>query len=627
MSAKPVKYKPNVQFTESKVRTRRQTVLLKSLAKDQLEPLSTKQKILKPFLNNSNITQKNQRSGIVGRISNKLKNEKEEKETCVNNANILNEFIDKKNIDNLKVEDLKVQSLKRKRGRPKMHDDNVSIIKLNPKKNKKNNIVFSQKHKRTQRMASLNAMAKVNAVFDRAESVTNKSEGTIIEIIDKKNLSEELTSDQIPNFQIDILDSKKESNHNNVSEQITSDIIDVNNEYHGDNSPSAEKTEKTPIFPIWKKCGTFDKAIQTDCHHKYVQTEFPKLNKDEKCMQASCLCRTEQPKVFNNYSPSYKADSQFPLYMKSTVLAHNEHHSIVLPITKKHIFYDVGKSVEKNDYSNHNVSSLVNECRKNSFLKHSELCSKLIYLKENNYLKNDKPDNTVGEKKMEPALKSLIDKNHVCPKNKVNDIAQNISKMKKKPKPNRSVKACNGWRFDGDCIEEIVKVHGEDITRKFYTGLYRKDETISVHDAVLLQSGARRYNLDYIARISAIWEDTSGSYKDDMMISVFWYYKPEQITGKCAEISVGEMEVFASRHQDDNSVACIVDKCYVITFPQFNRYRAQHKLWKAKCKEKLSVVPENKKISRLIPSPDIDPSIVFFCRYAYDYRLGRILKN
>ena len=26
-----------------------------------------------------------------------------------------------------------------------------------------------------------------------------------------------------------------------------------------------------------------------------------------------------------------------------------------------------------------------------------------------------------------------------------------------------------------------------------------------------------------------------------MMISVFWYYKPEQISGKCAEISIGEV--------------------------------------------------------------------------------------
>lgn len=32
------------------------------------------------------------------------------------------------------------------------------------------------------------------------------------------------------------------------------------------------------------------------------------------------------------------------------------------------------------------------------------------------------------------------------------------------------------------------------------------------------------------------------------------------------------MEVMASRHKDDNSVACIVDKCYVLSYPEYCRY-------------------------------------------------------
>lgn len=33
-------------------------------------------------------------------------------------------------------------------------------------------------------------------------------------------------------------------------------------------------------------------------------------------------------------------------------------------------------------------------------------------------------------------------------------------------------------------------------------------------------------------------------------------------------------EVFASRHQDQNSVACIEEKCYVLTFAEYCRWVA-----------------------------------------------------
>ena len=34
---------------------------------------------------------------------------------------------------------------------------------------------------------------------------------------------------------------------------------------------------------------------------------------------------------------------------------------------------------------------------------------------------------------------------------------------------------------------------------------------------------------------------------------------------------VFQMEVMASRHKDDNSIACIVDKCYVLSYPDYCR--------------------------------------------------------
>lgn len=53
-------------------------------------------------------------------------------------------------------------------------------------------------------------------------------------------------------------------------------------------------------------------------------------------------------------------------------------------------------------------------------------------------------------------------------------------------------------------------------------------------------------------------------------MSLLWYYRPEHTEqgrqpNDCAD------EVFASKHQDHNSVACIEDKCYVLTFNEYCR--------------------------------------------------------
>lgn len=34
---------------------------------------------------------------------------------------------------------------------------------------------------------------------------------------------------------------------------------------------------------------------------------------------------------------------------------------------------------------------------------------------------------------------------------------------------------------------------------------------------------------------------------------------------------LAQNEIFASRHQDENSVACIEEKCYVLTFAEYCR--------------------------------------------------------
>ena len=60
-----------------------------------------------------------------------------------------------------------------------------------------------------------------------------------------------------------------------------------------------------------------------------------------------------------------------------------------------------------------------------------------------------------------------------------------------------------------------------------------------------------------------------------MMMSLLWFYRPEHTdigrqAGDCEE------EVFASKHRDHTSVACIEDKCFVMTFNEYCRCISQH---------------------------------------------------
>uniref|UniRef100_A0A4W5NYM1 BAH domain-containing protein n=1 Tax=Hucho hucho TaxID=62062 RepID=A0A4W5NYM1_9TELE len=116
-----------------------------------------------------------------------------------------------------------------------------------------------------------------------------------------------------------------------------------------------------------------------------------------------------------------------------------------------------------------------------------------------------------------------------------------------------------------------------------------------------------------------------------MMMSLFWYYRPEHTQGGRNPSTQCENEIFASRHQDQNSVACIEDKCYVLTLAQYCRFCAF-----VKCRGE--GLPES--ATRMVPPcveygtpahhcvpTDINPNLVFVCRHVYDFRYGRILKN
>ncbi|KAJ7391990.1 Bromo adjacent y [Desmophyllum pertusum] len=155
----------------------------------------------------------------------------------------------------------------------------------------------------------------------------------------------------------------------------------------------------------------------------------------------------------------------------------------------------------------------------------------------------------------------------------------------------RQPKRTNGWMFTGEPLDKPYCYDETIVIRRYYSGIQRGDEIINVRDSVLLKSGTRKKDPSFVARVSGLWEEDEGPNAGEMMMSVFWYYRPEQTeVGRIPNFH-GEMEVMASRHKDDNSVACIVDKCYVLSYPEYCRFRALNRLFREFREAPLSPVP------------------------------------
>ncbi|CAL8088887.1 unnamed protein product [Orchesella dallaii] len=210
----------------------------------------------------------------------------------------------------------------------------------------------------------------------------------------------------------------------------------------------------------------------------------------------------------------------------------------------------------------------------------------------------------------------------------------------------RQPKWSNGWRFEGEPYDGKIYVKNDDtpLTRKCYPSM-RHDggDIIRTRDCVLLKSGPRKNDLPFIAKIAALWENPGDG---EMMFSLLWYYRPEHTElGRTKDDMMDE--IFASKHRDTNSVATIEDRCYVLTFNEYCRYR-----------KRLTQLEQGIPDSTLVPFADtamvntnaaakiaeavwngicdpsmtiaqgkVSPEVVFFCRKVYDFRQKRILKN
>lgn len=152
-------------------------------------------------------------------------------------------------------------------------------------------------------------------------------------------------------------------------------------------------------------------------------------------------------------------------------------------------------------------------------------------------------------------------------------------------------------------------------------------DSVARGDCVLLRASQARAQ-PYVARVASLWENPDDG---EMMVSLVWYYRPEH-TEHGRQPTDAPDEVFASRHRDANSVACIEDKCYVLTFNEYCRYRKRLKAAEEGVPIGPSIVPPMP-ASEVSPAvapndsrlpPSVSPELVLFCRKIYDFRSKKI---
>uniref|UniRef100_A0A336MEK0 CSON014300 protein n=1 Tax=Culicoides sonorensis TaxID=179676 RepID=A0A336MEK0_CULSO len=170
---------------------------------------------------------------------------------------------------------------------------------------------------------------------------------------------------------------------------------------------------------------------------------------------------------------------------------------------------------------------------------------------------------------------------------------------------------CNGWSWHGKPFQAKVFLNSDDppVLRTCYPAMvHQTGDIIRPKDCVLLRAGNKRTELPYVAKIAYLWENPEDG---EMMTSLLWYYRPEH-TEQGRQPADSPEEVFASRHKDHNSVACIEDKCYVLTYNEYCRYRRQLRAIEDGVYETNSIVPKLNRENTRNPPPNTLPDLTVF---------------
>ncbi|CRK97237.1 CLUMA_CG010633, isoform A [Clunio marinus] len=195
------------------------------------------------------------------------------------------------------------------------------------------------------------------------------------------------------------------------------------------------------------------------------------------------------------------------------------------------------------------------------------------------------------------------------------------------PKSTSIPRWSNGWVWGGDPYQALVFLNSDDppVPRTCYDSMRHEEcgDVIRPRDCVLLRAGGKRNELPYVAKVAQLWENPEDG---EMMMSLFWYYRPEHTEQGRQENDASD-EVFASRHKDHNSVACIEDKCHVLTYNEYCRYRKSLRQLEENLDEQVSFVPKLHFPERRTVPPQTSPELVMFCRRVYDFRGKRLVED
>jgi len=173
-----------------------------------------------------------------------------------------------------------------------------------------------------------------------------------------------------------------------------------------------------------------------------------------------------------------------------------------------------------------------------------------------------------------------------------------------------------------------VYLNNEDppISRICYNSMkHIEGDVVQPRDCIVLASGHRKRDLPFIAKVTSLWENPEDG---EMCMSLLWYYRPEHVDSGRKSDDLQD-EIFASKHRDFTSVACIEDKCYVMTFNEYCRYRKFQRMVDQGITPAYSIVPELMEgydRADLLPRCMVAPDRVFLCRRVYDPRQKRIFK-
>ncbi|RWS23074.1 uncharacterized protein B4U80_08650, partial [Leptotrombidium deliense] len=192
-----------------------------------------------------------------------------------------------------------------------------------------------------------------------------------------------------------------------------------------------------------------------------------------------------------------------------------------------------------------------------------------------------------------------------------------------------SKRSIHGWSWVGVPIRKPIFIRPDkppQIRNCYSTIRHFEGDVIRVRDSVLLRSGPKKTDLPFVAKICDFWEAPENG---DMMMTLLWYYRPEHTEpGRCPTHLPNE--IFASKHRDVDSVACIDDKCYVLTYNEYCRYRKRQVMLKQGVHSSLTelIVPKGDKNCTRCLAPDYMSSDITFCCFkVYDFKQKRILKN